>query len=365
MQVFRFTSQGFIKVVDLQKFVLVCQGLKIMTVILHQAACTSMLLILRIKKKIKFVVYFSYSGVRISGFLNEEEKKYQQKSIVHFLEPGQQASLPRLSPRKSSSENVSKASERESFFNKKRVTRQQTSQRISTNEPSDMQNLQGIKPLPSLDQAEDIEHQIFVCPVCFEKHQDITLETFNRHIDRCLNETLEKDNKEITNDSKSWETSIDLALDSERNECEKGKGQLQVEVQSIDIISNSASSTAGKNSEYCSENENRLPVDSVCSIHSKQDLSSEVLSVKKEHVRDSIYTDIKSPCFSDSIENKILVCPVCNLEQKTRDLALFNRHVDVCLNKGIIKQLTENSKCVGEYLLCFKVKSMFIFKNSG
>lgn len=37
-----------------------------------------------------------------------------------------------------------------------------------------------------------------------------------------------------------------------------------------------------------------------------------------------------------------LVCPVCNLEQKTSDLTLFNVHVDVCLNKGIIQELRKD-----------------------
>ncbi|XP_035234345.1 DNA polymerase kappa [Anguilla anguilla] len=36
-----------------------------------------------------------------------------------------------------------------------------------------------------------------------------------------------------------------------------------------------------------------------------------------------------------------LTCPVCNKKQDTRDLALFNRHVDVCLNQDVLQELGE------------------------
>ncbi|XP_067885603.1 DNA polymerase kappa isoform X2 [Heterodontus francisci] len=36
-----------------------------------------------------------------------------------------------------------------------------------------------------------------------------------------------------------------------------------------------------------------------------------------------------------------LVCPICNIKQETTDLSLFNRHVDICLNQGVIQELTE------------------------
>ena len=34
-----------------------------------------------------------------------------------------------------------------------------------------------------------------------------------------------------------------------------------------------------------------------------------------------------------------LVCPICNKEQPAGDLEAFNTHVDVCLNKGAIKEI--------------------------
>ncbi|XP_062984010.1 DNA polymerase kappa isoform X2 [Elgaria multicarinata webbii] len=290
-------------------------------------------------------------GIRVSGFLNEDEKKYQQKSIVNFLEPGKQVSASRLFFRKSVEENFPKGPEKESFFNKKRATRKQANPETSSSEPSKKQNLPEMTPD---EQGKDNEHQIFICPVCFEKHPDRTLEEFNRHIDKCLSGTLEKDNAEITNSSKSWENTTNLFLDREKKECEKNKTcKPWVEVQSTDVVDYATSSSTDifpmpQDNEKITDSGNSLSSDFVFDINAKQDFSSNVLLMgKKEYFEESSCSEINLPCFSDATESNILVCPVCNLEQETKDLTLFNRHVDVCLNKGIIKQLTENSKSVG------------------
>ncbi|XP_069793580.1 DNA polymerase kappa isoform X1 [Narcine bancroftii] len=46
---------------------------------------------------------------------------------------------------------------------------------------------------------------------------------------------------------------------------------------------------------------------------------------------------------SQSEEPIGLVCPICNIRQETTDLSLFNKHVDICLNQGVIQELTERS----------------------
>ncbi|XP_015275851.1 PREDICTED: DNA polymerase kappa [Gekko japonicus] len=293
-------------------------------------------------------------GVRVSGFLNEEEKKYQQKSIVHFLEPGKQDSSSRLSPRKSGEEIFPKASERESFFNKKRATIQQANKETSINESSSKQSPQDVKSATSIEQPKDNDHQIFICPVCFKEHRDSSLEAFNRHIDSCLSETVEKDNAEITNGSKLWENKTDLSLESQTNKCQKDKtSEPHVEVQRTDKVNNSFSSSIDgfpqlKDNKYSSQSRYNCPDDFIFGMPTQQGVSSKLLSVgKEENYEQSSRTEIKLPRFSTTTETKSLVCPVCNLEQNTKDLALFNKHVDVCLNKGIIKELTESSKSMG------------------
>nr|XP_003216301.1 PREDICTED: DNA polymerase kappa isoform X2 [Anolis carolinensis] len=287
-------------------------------------------------------------GVRVSGFLNEEEKKYQQKSIVNFL--GKQISASKLFSRKSAEETFSKAPDRESFFNKKRSTRLEANQPVSLNESLDQQNLQDMAPMTSLvDKTKYNELQFFVCPVCFEEHQNSTLEAFNRHIDKCLSGTFEKDCTKNIN-KKSWENTSDLSLDRKEKDTEKDNTSNQrIEVQP-NVVDYAASGSIDifpmvHNNEPDSESGCAMTSDSVFGMHAKEDFISEVSSV--EHFEEPHCTDNKLPCFTDMSENSILVCPVCNLEQKTKDLAVFNRHVDVCLNKGIIKQLTEKSKTTG------------------
>ncbi|XP_054842201.1 DNA polymerase kappa [Eublepharis macularius] len=290
-------------------------------------------------------------GVRVSGFLNEEEKKYQQKSILHFLESGKQDSASRLSPRKSGEEIFPKASERESFFNKKRATRQQANQETLINESSSKQSPQDVKLSISIEQAKDNDHHIFVCPVCFKELQDSNLEAFNRHIDSCLSETVEKNKAEITNGNKLWENKADLSLESQKNEYQKDKtSEPNVEMAPTNEVDNSISSSTDispqlKDHEYGSKSGYSCPDDFIFGIHAKRD-TSKLSSVEKEHFEQSISAERLS-CFPITTEKKTLVCPVCNSEQNTKDLALFNRHVDVCLNKGIIKELTESSNSIG------------------
>ncbi|XP_063151603.1 DNA polymerase kappa isoform X2 [Candoia aspera] len=277
-------------------------------------------------------------GVKVSGFLTEEEKKYQQKSIVNFLEPGKQACAF-----KKTVNIFPKVSEGESFFNKKRAMRQETNQGIFLNESSNKQSLRETTSMvTSSKQGKDDEHQIFICPICFEEQHDGTLEAFNRHIDMCLSGTIEKENEEITDTSKFWKN--DLPVDAEKKERIKVKiSKPSVDERSTNIadcVSASCSDVLPKLLVY-EQNENRCGPSnaSVSEIHAKDDLSSKALLIEKE---ESSCPGSNSQFSSDITEN-VLVCPVCNIKQKTKDLALFNRHVDVCLNKGIIKQLTENS----------------------
>uniref|UniRef100_A0A8C5S1U4 DNA polymerase kappa n=1 Tax=Laticauda laticaudata TaxID=8630 RepID=A0A8C5S1U4_LATLA len=275
-------------------------------------------------------------GVRVSGFLTEEEKKYHQKSIVNFLGPGKQACAFKKAV------IFPKVSEGESFFNKKRATREQTNQEIFLNESSNKKSLPDtMSTITSGEQRKDDEHQIFICPICFEEQQDSTLETFNRHIDMCLRGTKEKENAEITDNSKSWRNDLPVDM-GEKEEIKAKISKPPVNDQSINIPD--CDSASGKDVlPKClvhKQNENGCGPSnaSVSEMHAKDDLSSGALIDKEE----SNYSGSNLQSFSGITEN-VFVCPVCNTEQKTKDLTLFNRHVDVCLNKGIIEQLTEKS----------------------
>ncbi|XP_058025220.1 DNA polymerase kappa isoform X6 [Ahaetulla prasina] len=282
-------------------------------------------------------------GVRASGFLTEEEKKYHQKSIVNFLGPGKQSCAF-----KKAVNIFPKVSEGESFFNKKRATREQTNQGIFLNESSNKKNLQDtMSTIASGEQRKDDEHQIFICPICFEEQQDSTLETFNRHIDMCLSGTKVKENTEVTDNSKSLKN--DPSVDMDKKEEMKVKiNKSPVNKQSTNIADSGSASSKDVLPQYLvhkqNENECGPSTELVSEMHAKDDLSS--LLIDKE----SNCSGSNLQSFSGITEN-VFVCPVCNTEQKTKDLALFNRHVDVCLNKGIIEQLTEKSEILerGQY----------------
>ncbi|KAJ3603841.1 hypothetical protein NHX12_028582 [Muraenolepis orangiensis] len=47
------------------------------------------------------------------------------------------------------------------------------------------------------------------------------------------------------------------------------------------------------------------------------------------------------------LEGSTLICPVCRVPQNTEDLALFNRHVDLCLNQEVLHELGEHSSSSG------------------
>ncbi|XP_038257957.1 DNA polymerase kappa isoform X2 [Dermochelys coriacea] len=304
-------------------------------------------------------------GIRVSGFLNEEEKKYQQRSIINFLKPGKQANASLLQPGKSSHEHFTKASEtshRESFFDKKRAARQQSNQELLINKPANKQNSHDIKssvnPVKETNDAigsENLnESHSLTCPVCFKEQRDSDLEALNRHIDKCLNGTLVKDNAEISSEN-SWENAYHFSPDNKKKifeMCQKNKMNKSVDtVQSTKVADNSTSSNTEAFHKVVAntskEREHSLLSETASNMCLEQNFSSKIISLENaEHFEKSECTqETQSSDSSGAIRDNVLVCPVCNVEQKTTDLSLFNRHVDVCLNKGIIQKLTEQIVC--------------------
>lgn len=71
------------------------------------------------------------------------------------------------------------------------------------------------------------------------------------------------------------------------------------------------------NMEHCPQNS--------CTVSLKNE---DVGSLRRQNPQPNLY---------EVISDQVLVCPVCNLEQKTSDLTLFNVHVDVWQIKPIIR----------------------------
>ncbi|XP_065517211.1 DNA polymerase kappa isoform X2 [Lathamus discolor] len=303
-------------------------------------------------------------GVRVSGFLSEEERKYQQKSITSFLKSGKEIGFLRLQPGKSNQEyfrNKSEASTTGSFFDKKRAARQLNGENPSPNKSvgkqlfhdrkSSANFVEETKKVTDLQDSSDV-CKIFTCPVCFEEQSSDSLEELNRHVDVCLGRTLVEDNVERNKNYDSRKNTCNFLpqLKNENvDECQKNKpNQLAGTDQSASTSENSISNITEKFTQIISDKPHRERQPSNLSdiarnLCMKQCLLPKRISQNSEdHFGKTERTEENSSsCFFEGKEDSVLVCPVCNSEQKTTSLVSFNRHVDVCLNKGLIQELTE------------------------
>ncbi|NXY16079.1 POLK polymerase, partial [Atrichornis clamosus] len=304
-------------------------------------------------------------GVRVSGFLSEEEKKYQQKSITNFLKSGKESGFHRLQPEKSNQEYSTKKSEaphRGSFFDQKRAERQLNGENLSPNETGRKQLFHDRKSssnfVEETKKVTDLQNsnvcKIFTCPVCFEEQSSNNLEELNRHIDECLNGTLVKDTVEISKNDSSRENTINCFpqfKDEYVDEYKKNKTHpLAGTDQSASVFDSSANNSTKKFDQIVSDQSHREQQPSNLSDIARNVCMEPCLFPKRisqdkeDHFEKSEHTEAtSSSCFFEAKEDGVLVCPVCNSEQKTTSLVSFNRHVDVCLNKGLIQELTEKT----------------------
>ncbi|NXL67316.1 POLK polymerase, partial [Chordeiles acutipennis] len=310
-------------------------------------------------------------GVRVSGFLSEEEKKYQQKSITSFLKSGKKMDFLRLQPGTSNEEYFTKnseASSRGSFFDKKRAARQLKSENLSLSETVGKQLIHDRKSSANLveetKKVTDLKNsnvcKIFICPVCFEEQSSNNLEELNRHIDECLNSTLVEDAMEVSKNDNSREN-IPSFLPQFKNEnvdkCQESKmDQLVGTDQSGRTPDNSASNSMEKFTQIISDKPHRERQPSNLSDIARKVCMKQCLFPKRisqdneDRFEKTEHREVtSSSCYFEVKEESVLVCPVCNSEQKTTSLVSFNRHVDVCLNKGLIQELTEKDFPVKAY----------------
>ncbi|NXH45381.1 POLK polymerase, partial [Dicaeum eximium] len=300
-------------------------------------------------------------GVRVSGFLTDEEKKYQQKSITSFLKSGKEIGFLRLQPEKSNQDYFTKNSEaphRGSFFDQKRAARQLNSENISPNEsggkqlfPDDKSSTSFVEETKKFTGLQNSNIcKIFTCPVCFEKQSSNNLEELNRHIDECLNGMCVKDTVEISKNDSSRENISNFLPQFQKeyvDECQKNKiDQLAGTDQSASVSDSSTDNSTEKFDQIIPDKSPRERQPSNLSdiarnVCMKQCLFPKRISQDNENHFDKTEDteETSSSSFFEAKEDSVLVCPVCNSEQKTTDLMSFNRHVDVCLNKGLIQEL--------------------------
>uniref|UniRef100_A0A2R8ZTK6 DNA polymerase kappa n=1 Tax=Pan paniscus TaxID=9597 RepID=A0A2R8ZTK6_PANPA len=306
------------------------------------------------------------AGVRISSFPNEEDRKRQQRSIIGFLQAGNQAlSATECTLEKTDKDKFVKPlemSHKKSFFDKKRSERKWSHQDTFKCEAVNKQSFQTSQPFQVLKKKmnENLEIsensddcQIFTCPVCFRTQGCISLEALNKHVDECL------DGPSISENFKMFSCSHVSATKVNKKEnvpasslCEKQDYEAHPKIKEIssvecialvDTIDNSskAESIDALSNKHSKEECSSLPSKYFNIEHCHQNSSSTV-SLENEDVGSLSRQEYRQPYLCEVKTGQALVCPVCNVEQKTSDLTLFNVHVDVCLNKSFIQELRKD-----------------------
>lgn len=317
---------------------------------------------------------FVLVGVRISAFASLDDKKPLQKSIVGFLQSGKadcssssqgmlqklgnehlsdaysfhtlplmcplveqkhqrQEDLPWRSKQRQTEGSQATVGLQQSFFQRAHVRRLQLEAAnaatknegsgenapviANTRTPATASESNHLSPdlseNPSPVQAHAStsaceESETLTCPVCFRKVETTDLNVFNTHIDQCLSNASQK-----TNNGTESDTESESGLKKDREE--------------------------------------RAAVNKLRRRHEAQEKKSKVnpqkgqSSVKKDSVQkvslikdDNKTATLQEPQPSNS-KGPVFVCPVCQLTQETHDLAVFNHHVDLCLNQEVLHEL--------------------------
>lgn len=287
-------------------------------------------------------------GVRMSTFSSEDDRKHQQRSIIGFLQAGNQA----LSSTGDSLDKTDKTelakplemSHKKSFFDKKRSERISNCQDTSRCKTAGQQALQILEPSQALKKlSESFETsensndcQTFICPVCFREQEGVSLEAFNEHVDECLDGPSTSENSKIS--CYSHASSADIGQKEDVHPsiplCEK-RGHENGEITLVDGVDLTGTEDRSLKAARMDTLENNRSKEECPDIPDK----SCPISLENETISTLSRQDSVQPCTDEVVTGRALVCPVCNLEQETSDLTLFNIHVDICLNKGIIQEL--------------------------
>ncbi|CAK7296023.1 DNA polymerase kappa [Vulpes lagopus] len=295
-------------------------------------------------------------GVRLSSFPNEEDKRHQQRSIIGFLQAGNQSqSAPRCILENTDKDQFLKSlemSHKKSFFDKKRSERKWSHQDTFKCEAVDKQSLQTShsfqvlkkKMNENLETSENSNNsQIFTCPICFREQKSISLEAFNKHVDACLDGPSISGASNMFSHSHASSTEVNKKENVYPSFSQSEKQDYETHQRNSEINFIELPETEDNPAKAES-------VDALSDKHSKEEcasLPSKPFNIEKCCQNSSSTVsleDIASLSWQESSQPYLqaLVCPVCNLEQKTSDLTLFNVHVDVCLNKGIIQELRKD-----------------------
>ncbi|KAM6964847.1 DNA polymerase kappa [Aplochiton taeniatus] len=191
------------------------------------------------------------------------------------------------------------------------------------------------------------------CPVCFTKVKTTDLNVFNRHIDHCLG-AVAPDPHQDTDPEGLWERESENDREANQEELveEEGgldegtsegvnrksfqsKSELGIRAHSVACRLTDAGTRTNKSERAA---EQRLMETNRPLAHGDTLTKQTVPKVSlKPHCSPGMVTPyIPGTC---DARGPALTCPVCQVTQNTDDLSLFNRHVDLCLNKEVLSEL--------------------------
>uniref|UniRef100_A0A674PB39 DNA polymerase kappa n=1 Tax=Takifugu rubripes TaxID=31033 RepID=A0A674PB39_TAKRU len=232
-------------------------------------------------------------GVRISAFVSSDEKQPLQKSIVGFLNPGKaelgpsHKEIPRESEEKTTLEEP-----QQSFFQKARAKRLQ---------------LQAAAASSRQEDSSGISSPLFLDA-------------------RNCAASDEPDNDGACGASTSTSDGIGLSCPV----CFRRVETADLAVFNRHIDQCLSESSAQKPSQHLEEGDGREA--------KRAELSAEERSLG------STSAETASSVNGNHSKSSSLVCPICLLTQDSDDLILFNRHVDLCLNQGVLHKLQSETR---------------------
>ncbi|XP_075694575.1 DNA polymerase kappa isoform X2 [Rhinoderma darwinii] len=289
-------------------------------------------------------------GVKISGFLSEDDRKHQ-KSIISFLCVSKPTKT-KCSEMAVKAGQAAPAPQRESFFNQKRAARQLGLEQGSTSNA--VMSIEQNVTLAPCEQQKDItevdqicQEPDFTCPICMMKQGDWDLGAFNKHIDQCLGKSPPPENIEIRKCENFLGTSSDKSLKSG-----EGCDGLRKDVHIKNLKNRMVTVTPSDDMDdfVIDKNTIRAIHDQAVQMDPCKDeiicenpVENHAIENYVEINMDDDRKDASTQRSSEYHGDNVFICPVCNLQQDTSDLAVFNRHVDVCLNRGILEELKEHT----------------------
>lgn len=177
--------------------------------------------------------------------------------------------------------------------------------------------------------------QFLTCPVCNREMKDVNLTAFNHHIDECLKGSA-VDNEHTDSDAAEQKEELNSDPPASSHDPNGEKPSTSISLPVVETDDGNDFTTP-----FFSH---RTKINGKCSVVPNKKRPFSESSSKASHTTHNpeAVTELSS-----DFKGSSLTCPVCSQLQSTGDLALFNRHVDMCLNQEVLLEFRGSHPPVG------------------